>query len=399
MKTNRANFVDYYEVLQVHHDAEPEIIKTAYRRLAQMHHPDLNAQNTSTEKMQMINQAYQTVSNPALRKSYHRSWVRFQGTKTRHARQVKRQTDAQRVLDAYFRCLLDEKWKNAYSYLSRKDSGTFTIGEFCEWKQAVKALYQMGAYVIKPFRSYDRCVIGDTEYDKVHVFSVFLTDRDHRTGKVSEETYTKYVVWDGDEWRVCLGYSQLKPIILKLKYLAAQAPMMDPERVFNDVLLKHDKLTGFLSRRGLMERIDKEQQRARRHKNPFSLAVISVDPVGGIGGVSDMEYKNMCLLDAATQLKASIRAIDDIARIGENRFGVLLIETNESAAKKALRRLVGVIRQREGLQYRIDGSAVPYRGESAEDTLLYAEHDARMRVITGKDNVKRYYIKLDEQQV
>ena len=31
---------DYYSILQVHPDAEPEVIKVVYRRLSQKYHPD-----------------------------------------------------------------------------------------------------------------------------------------------------------------------------------------------------------------------------------------------------------------------------------------------------------------------------------------------------------------------
>lgn len=33
---------DYYRILQVHYLAEPEIIESAYKRLAKKYHPDVN---------------------------------------------------------------------------------------------------------------------------------------------------------------------------------------------------------------------------------------------------------------------------------------------------------------------------------------------------------------------
>jgi len=63
--------VDYYEVLQVHPKAHPEIIKRAYRTLvAQLHaHPDLGG---SHQQMVLINRAYEVLSNPELRGEYDR---------------------------------------------------------------------------------------------------------------------------------------------------------------------------------------------------------------------------------------------------------------------------------------------------------------------------------------
>lgn len=397
-------FTDYYMILQVHQDAEPEIVKSAYKRLAQMNHPDISRSGGATQRMQLINQAYAVISDPVQRKSYHRQWLaRNQRPAQQPARPapppVEPHAAAQRVLDAYFRSLLHENWGSAYERLSAKDRRLCTPEEFCEWKSAVKELYQMGSYVIKPFRMYDKCVVNDVEYDCVHIFSVFLTDRDNRTGKINEETYTKYVVRENGQWAVCLGYAQLQPIIYKLKYLATQAPVMDPDRVYRETLLKYDKLTGYLSRRGLLDAMEKEIARARRFKKTFCLLLFTVDPEGEVPGVSAKDYLQMCLSSAAAQLSEALRAIDFAARIADNQLAVMLIETGVFAAQKALKRLSGSVRLSDGLRYRLSGHIHAYRGEAAEDTLLQAEHETRMRVVTGTDNVKRYYINLDDQQV
>jgi curved DNA-binding protein CbpA len=63
--------VDYYEVLQVHPKAHPEIIKRAYRALvSELHaHPDLGG---SHQQMVLINRAHEVLSNPELRQAYDR---------------------------------------------------------------------------------------------------------------------------------------------------------------------------------------------------------------------------------------------------------------------------------------------------------------------------------------
>jgi len=33
-------FKDYYQILQVHYDASPDVIKAAYRKLCTLYHPD-----------------------------------------------------------------------------------------------------------------------------------------------------------------------------------------------------------------------------------------------------------------------------------------------------------------------------------------------------------------------
>jgi diguanylate cyclase (GGDEF)-like protein len=401
MNVREREFVDYYRILQVHQDAEPEIIKSAYRRLAQLNHPDANPDPGSADRMKLINRAYETISNSELRRAYHKVWL------LNHQKHSPRgplswdhpASEAQQALDMYFRCIFKEDWAGAYQSLTQKDRSRVPLSDFCEWKKVVARLYQMGSYAIKPFREYERCLVGRTEYERVHAFSVFLTDRDRRSGTVGEETYTKYVVWDRDKWSVCLGYDQLKSIIYKMRYLASHAPHMDPGRVYMDTMLKYDKLTGFLSRSGLAGDMDKEIARARRFKSSFSIAVLTVEPSGKIPNVSGGNYMQMCLSDASAQLKKILRATDYAARISENQLAVLLIETNRLAAAKALKRFLNAIRPGEGLQYRLGGSITPYQGESAEDTCIRALNDARTEIIAGEGNVRKYHIKLDDRQI
>ena len=399
MNAQEKDFFDYYRILQVHQDAEPEIIKSAYRRLAQMNHPDTNPDPKALDRMKLINRAYETISDSDLRHTYHQIWLINHQKYSAEDVPGQPGVAAQQTLDSYFRNILQEDWAGAYKSLTNKDRGMIPLDDFCEWKEAVAQLYQMGSYVIKPFRTYERCFVGKTEYEKVHVFSVFLTDRDKRSGTVSEETYTKYVVWDQGSWGVCLGYTQLKPIIYKMKYLASHAPHMDPGRVYMDAMLKYDKLTGFLSRSGLAETMNHEIARLRRVKSSFCIAVLSIEPSGDLPDVSGGEYMQMCVSDASEQLNKILRATDYAARFSESQLAVLLIETNQFAAVRALKRFLHAICPGEDIKYQVNGSITPYQGESAEDTCIRAGQDARTVIITGKDNVRKYHIKLDDQQI
>ena len=68
---------DYYEILQVHEKAEPEVIQAAYKRLAIKYHPDVNKSLDSEERMKMINIAYATLKEVSKRAEYDRK--RIQG--------------------------------------------------------------------------------------------------------------------------------------------------------------------------------------------------------------------------------------------------------------------------------------------------------------------------------
>lgn len=63
------SFQDHYAVLGVAPSADPEVIRAAYRVLAQRHHPDRNA-NTDGSAMVRLNQAYAVLSCPKRRAEF-----------------------------------------------------------------------------------------------------------------------------------------------------------------------------------------------------------------------------------------------------------------------------------------------------------------------------------------
>ena len=62
-------FVDYYELLQISPNAEPETITRVYRILAARFHPD-NPHTGDAEKFQLLTRAYHVLSDPKRRAEY-----------------------------------------------------------------------------------------------------------------------------------------------------------------------------------------------------------------------------------------------------------------------------------------------------------------------------------------
>lgn len=65
--------MNYYKILEVDKDASPEVIEKAYKALAKKYHPDLqesNMKQKAEEKLKLINEAYEVLSNPDSRAKY-----------------------------------------------------------------------------------------------------------------------------------------------------------------------------------------------------------------------------------------------------------------------------------------------------------------------------------------
>ena len=70
---------DLYAILGVKPTASLDGIKRAYRRLVKRYHPDVNKQRGAKEMFLEVNEAYETLSNPLLRREYDERTAAMRG--------------------------------------------------------------------------------------------------------------------------------------------------------------------------------------------------------------------------------------------------------------------------------------------------------------------------------
>lgn len=78
---------NYYEILEVDKNASQEVIEKAYRALAKKYHPDLQQgvkQQEYAEKMKIINQAYDVLSDDIKRQEYNQKIESEEISKEQH---------------------------------------------------------------------------------------------------------------------------------------------------------------------------------------------------------------------------------------------------------------------------------------------------------------------------
>ena len=63
---------DYYDILGVPKNASPDSLKTAFRKLAREHHPDVSELPDAEERFKEINEAFGVLSDEEKRAAYDR---------------------------------------------------------------------------------------------------------------------------------------------------------------------------------------------------------------------------------------------------------------------------------------------------------------------------------------
>lgn len=371
-----ATFKDYYQILQVHYDASPDVIKAAYRKLCTIYHPDTSRNEQESARMMEINEAYHTLANPEKRAQYQRIWLEKYGQRSNHVFSVVHPQaemyfdSAKNVLDQFFHALYTKNWDNAYACLTLEDQERISKSQFQAWREAVSDCFEMQDYRIQKYRSYDRCRIGQFIYEKVTEYAVIISDLDLQTSQVSQSTTHKYAAFDGTSWKVCLGMKSVKQATMKFKLMAQRRKNYDPVALYQSAVSKRDPLTGLLSESGFYDEAIKEVERFKRYHNPLSLVAFQIH-------CHNREREIPCLCQCASIIKSSCRITDIVARFGNNQIVCLLAETNEAQAVSATQKFAANMKSRQLEPFTLNAGVIQYQGTTAlEDAVFAACSDA-----------------------
>jgi curved DNA-binding protein CbpA len=96
---------DYYQILEVHPQASPEVITKAYRTLAMKFHPDRfhasrakQPDHAADRHIREINEAYAILGDPLQRARYDKRYASFQKIAPRIGKQQQRREEIRNIL-------------------------------------------------------------------------------------------------------------------------------------------------------------------------------------------------------------------------------------------------------------------------------------------------------------
>ncbi len=344
---------DYYGLLQVHPQAAPEIIQSAYKRLCKMYHPDVNPDPSAAGMMRRINRAYETLQDTDARRRYHREWERHNTAQSSRVEVRERviyidrdsgesgTPGAASAVRNYFAYLRRRDYKSAYALVSDEDKKCFGYGAFVEWQESVSALYEVGETRLKLFKRYGAFKTTSGGKLPAEEYTVTLSEKDKTTGRVSEYNLTKYAVLEMGVWRVYLGYRDLAPLMLQFKAMASNPKEVRLLTLWEQHKAANDLSMGMPNRTGLEEALEREIYRFKRYARPFALGVFSVSlPTY----VLDPGTRERVMKYAGYVISASVRCVDSAAWLGDGLFAVVLAESDKPRAAAALRRITKSVR-------------------------------------------------------
>lgn len=353
---------DLYKILQVHPEAEHEVIKSAYKKLCQKYHPDVNKSSFAHSKIRLINLAYEILGDEIKRAEYHKKWlfenrqsVRYVDYKKQQRESIQKEQDqaAIDVLNSYFVHISLNQFKQAYECISEQDKGNISFEDFLRWQKAVSNLFQVGCVEINIFRRFENVKLEDKKYDNVLECSVNISEKNLKTNIYSKESINKYMVYDNNQWKVFHGYGYIKPLIDRFEILANAKAYSTAMEHWANMQMCIDHQTGLPNKQGLMDKIQPEISRTNRYGKAFSMIYVE------IYRVSSREEKNIKFEPAQeefTKLKAmytitkNLRVLDFFGVWEDTSFLVVLPETALNGAKTAGEKLLNALLLNENLE-------------------------------------------------
>jgi diguanylate cyclase (GGDEF)-like protein len=104
-------------------------------------------------------------------------------------------------------------------------------------------------------------------------------------------------------------------------------------------LSRTDPLTGILNRRSFYEAVSMELKKIDRYQRIFSVVFIDLDNFKSVNDAFGHLTGDALLVRVAECINRQLRGTDIAARLGGDEYAILMAETDEAAAQKAIPRI------------------------------------------------------------
>lgn len=125
--------------------------------------------------------------------------------------------------------------------------------------------------------------------------------------------------------------------------VGAQLMVSDRVRQEFEHLATHDELTRLPNRRAILNRVEQEHERFRRHGQAYALLLLDLDHFKRINDTHGHPAGDRTLLKTATTVQQGLRRVDQVGRYGGEEFLALLPATDLDAARTLAERVRALV--------------------------------------------------------
>jgi diguanylate cyclase (GGDEF)-like protein len=161
-----------------------------------------------------------------------------------------------------------------------------------------------------------------------------------------------------------------------------------------------DPLTGIFNRRYFLQRLLEEVERVKRHNNCFAILIVDIDDFKAFNDKYGHLAGDEILKETSGAITDGVRAIDVVARLGGEEFGVILPNTRKQDSfiiAERIRKAVERMRLpqekfpvKEGTTVSIGMAEFPYDAENIEELIHNADKAMYRAKSLGKNKVVCY---------
>jgi diguanylate cyclase (GGDEF)-like protein/PAS domain S-box-containing protein len=127
-------------------------------------------------------------------------------------------------------------------------------------------------------------------------------------------------------------------------------------------MARFDSLTGLVNRRVFVEALEHTIAQARRRGTSFAVLYLDLDHFKDINDTLGHPVGDLLLETVADRLRANVRDLDTVARVGGDEFAIILTEIGDPAnAALVTDRLLGAISERTDFQQDVESVAAGCR--------------------------------------
>lgn len=171
-----------------------------------------------------------------------------------------------------------------------------------------------------------------------------------------------------------------------------------------EILAKTDELTGCLSRRYLMERLENELERAARYNRLLGLVMFDIDDFKNLNDTHGHTTGDAALRSIGEVLQRSLRTADFVGRYGGDEFLLVLPETSIHGTHQLAERIRNGVSRREFelrggvLRLTVSGGVVGFpevNVVTAEDLIDRADQALYQAKAAGRNRVVLYRSEAD----